>query len=616
MKKITDVDVKTDAPTMKPEEQVIHWASGMLERARKAREEVFTRMDKNLEMYEAGGKQWGGKKMPSYRATIEDNRCFANVESSLPIICDNRPKAELVAASPEDVITVNELKDAYDAKWDELDLDLLTIMAVKDALVLTEGWWKVWFDMSKSPIGDINVTKPSPRNMFPDPDSTDPLLSDAYFVAYSAPATYSSLLLQYPEKAAALEDEFSGKKPDTGTKPTGTDVIVTGDSAHDDGDTTFSVKWGTTKGLGAFNKLNFNELWVNDQTAEEDSPDYIVYLDKLEAIEKTDEAWQEAIVAGREFEIFAAKDLPKIGLEDGTRYYRKYPNGRIIAWVGNTLLRDEPSPYQHGRCPYVRFFRYTVPDQNYFFGEIDQIIPLQEELNKRKSQAIDLLNLCVNPPMIVYQGSGIDTSKVTNRPGLMLTSNVPVDQAAKWLQMPNIPSAMFVQMSTINQDIDTVSGIHDVTQGRRPTGVTAGIAIESLQEAAQTRLRLAAKFVEFSHKLAAEMMVSMILQYYTEPRTIRKRASNGWTYKEINFGTEDKRLKGGIPIVKIQAGSTMPLNKSVLKQQALQLYQLQAIDQRALLEIFDFPNIEGIISRMAGMQNAMPPQGTPQKAGM
>jgi hypothetical protein len=170
---------------------------------------------------------------------------------------------------------------------------------------------------------------------------------------------------------------------------------------------------------------------------------------------------------------------------------------------------------------------------------------------------------------------------------------------------------MFVQMSTINQDIDTVSGIHDVTQGRRPTGVTAGIAIESLQEAAQTRLRLAAKFVEFSHKLAAEMMVSMILQYYTEPRTIRKRSSNGWTYKEINFGSEDKRLKGGIPIVKIQAGSTMPLNKSVLKQQALQLFQLQAIDQRALLEIFDFPNIEGIISRMAGMQNTAPPQGKP-----
>jgi hypothetical protein len=612
-KRIVDVDVTKDAPKGTIEEQTIHWAETMRERAKKSREEVLTRMDTNSDFYEAGGKQWGGKKMPSYRATIEDNRCFANVESALPIITDNRPKAEIIAANSEDIITVNELKDAFDAKWEDLDLDLMVVMAVKDALVLTEGYWKVWFDPSlMGGIGDVAVSQVSARNIFPDPDSKHPLLKDAYYVCYSAPSTYSNLILQYPKKATQLKKEFSGKTPDSMKQVNNNDMIVTSESAHDSGDTPETSHWSQTKGLGAFDKLPFNELWVDDKTAEEVTPDYIVYLDKVEAVEKTDESFQKAITSGREFEIFAAKDLTKIGLEDGTQYVRKYPNGRIIAWVGNTLLRDEESPYEHGRCPYVRFFRYTVPDKNYFFGEIDQIIPLQEELNKRKSQAIDLLNLCVNPPMIVYQGSGIDTNKVTNRPGLMLTSNVPVDQAAKWLQMPNIPSAMFVQMSTINQDIDTVSGIHDATQGRKPTGVTAGIAIEAIQEAAQTRLRLAARFLEWSLKHASELILSIIWQYYKEPRTIRKRGAEGWTYKDVNFG--NRELQGGLPNVKIQAGSTLPMNKSVLKQQALQLFQLQAIDQRALLEIFDFPNIEATISRM-GSQPQMP-QGEPQKAGM
>jgi hypothetical protein len=415
-------------------------------------------------------------------------------------------------------------------------------------------------------------------------------------------------LLQYPDKASKLKKEFAGKTPDTRSSvDSKTDAMM--ETAHDEGDTPSYARWSTAKALNADTKLTFNEMWVDDQTAEELTPDYIVYLDEMTAIEKTDEEWQKAIASGREHEIYGAKDLVEIGLEDGTKYVRKYPNGRIIAWVGNTLLRDEPSPYQHGRCPYVRFFRYTVPDKNYFFGEIDQIIPLQEELNKRKSQAIDLLNLTVNPPMLVYAGSGINIKNVTNRPGAILPTNVPVDQAAKWLQMPNIPSAMFVQMNTINQDIDTVSGIHDVTQGRNPTGITAGVAIESLQEAAQTRLRLAARYLEASHRHAAELMLSIIWQYYKEPRMIRKKSPDGWTYRTVNFA--NKELQGDMPSVKIQSGSTMPTNKSVMRQQAVSLFQIGAIDRRALLEMFDWPDRESVLSRMGegAMINAETAQG-------
>ena len=37
---------------------------------------------------------------------------------------------------------------------------------------------------------------------------------------------------------------------------------------------------------------------------------------------------------------------------------------------------------------------------------------------------------------------------------------------------------------------DQISGINDVTQGRRPQGVTAAEALQTMQEAAQTRIRL------------------------------------------------------------------------------------------------------------------------------
>lgn len=616
-KKIIDIDTKENAPIGTPDEQTIFWAKSMFERAKKARSDVIGRMDKNLQFYCAQGGQWQ-RKMPTYRAQIEDNRAFANVESALPILCDNRPKADIVPMHPDDTVTVSQLKDVFDAKWEDLDLDLMVVQAEKDALVLTEGWWKIWFDPSLlGGIGDLAVSNPDPHYMYPDPDARDPLLRDAYFIIYSAPVPLSRLLLQYPDKSEELRKEYAGRTKKVGEKTdTPSDVTIVQQSAYDSGDTALASTWSTSKALGTSDKLLFNEMWVDDQTAEEHAPDFIVYLDNGTKVENSEQALQDAQSSGRDFEVINAKNLPKLGMESGVEWRRKYPFGRFITWVGNTLLRDIPSPYEHRGSPYVKFWRYTVPSKGYNFGEIDQIIPLQEELNKRKSQAIDLLNLCINPPLMVYQASGIDVNKLTNRPGMIIPTNVPVDSAAKWLQMPNIPSAMFVQMSTINQDIDTVSGIHDVTQGRNPTGITAGIAIETLQEASQTRLRLGARFIEWSIKQAARLMVSIIYQYYDEPRTVRKKSADGWTYQTVNFA--NTQLQGGMPAIKIQPGSTLPTSKSVLKQQAIQLFQLQAIDQQSLLEVFEWPNANGVISRMQAhaQMGGMPNASTPQTGGI
>jgi hypothetical protein len=253
--------------------------------------------------------------------------------------------------------------------------------------------------------------------------------------------------------------------------------------------------------------------------------------------------------------------------------------------------------------PYVRFFDYQVPHKNYALGEIDQIIPLQDELNKRKSQVIDFFNICINPPIVLDRSAGLNTQKMTNRPGQIWPVNGTTDKV-KWLQPPPIPAAAFAHIDQINKDIDTVSGIHDVTQGRKPTGITAGIAIESLQEAAQTRLRLKSRYLEYSHKRLAEMMISIVWQYYQEPRDVRwrsKLAGTDYEYDTVDFGNIPLKE---LPDVIVKPGSTLPTNKSVLRMQSVQLFQMGGIDRRALLEIFEFPNREEILARMGdgGMQ--------------
>lgn len=586
------------------DERKVSWIYSMRDRAYKASAYKFDRWDKNVKLYR--GEHWDESDMPDYKAKITDNRIFANIESALPIIVDNRPKSQIEAKARSDVAAAEWLQKIYDQRWEELNLDLTVAMTVQETLVAGETYWKIfWNPALKDGDGDVDVVAVDPRRVWPDPDCRDPLLRDCRYVVYEAYESLIDLKLRYPDKANKLEERYNNILDSfDSTKPSVGEMITTkGDEAHDSGDTPDGTTYTSIKRMyTGSEKLRVTEIWVDDKTVETIYPEYIIVADTLESMPLTEVNKQTLIEQGMEedkdFIVVTGKELPDYGYPEEKVVRRKYPNGRILACCDDILLYDKPFGYEHGRCPYVRFFRYRVPFTNDFLGEADQIKPLNYELNKRKAQTVDIMNLTANPPMVVNVSSGVNTDKITNEPGLIIPVHMDTRAAIQWLQPPNIPAALFEQIAMVAHDIDEVSGIHDVTKGQRPVGVTSGVAIDTLQEAAQTRLRLAARYLEWSLKAATEIMISIIWQYYREERTVRTRDGDG----ELQYETVDiskfGKFVGGMPDVRIIRGSTMSTNKSVLKQQALELFAAGAIDRKALLDMFDFPNAEAILDRM------------------
>lgn len=603
------------------EDKTVHWVHNLLAVAKQARSANDERWKKVLKYYKGGKHHWEDRVMPNYKAKITDNRCFSVVESALPIITDNRPKAELAARHPEDVNAVRTIKRVYDSKWDELNIEMLATLVMKDALIFGEGFLKVWFDPTLSDgFGDLRITHVNPAYIYKDPDSKDPLMDDAKYIIYHAQEPLEKIKMRYPDKAAALDRQSVGILGITPQDLSGEQIPSThserGTLAYSDGDdapsttTTYRSATESDKYLGK-NQPYLTEMWIDDMSIEEVGGDYILFMDDGSDVEYSQEAHMEAEASGREFEVVDAAAIGK------TRYRRKYPFGRFIVICENVLLRDEPSDYEHGRMPYVRFFDYQIPHESFAMGEIDQMIPLQDELNKRKSQIIDFFNICINPPIVLDRSCGLNTDKMTNRPGQIWPVNGDVNKV-KWLTPPPIPAAAFAHIDQIQKDIDTVTGIHDVTQGRKPAGITAGIAIESLQEAAQTRLRLKARYMEYSQKRLAELMISIIWQYYKEPRVVRWKSTLpniDYEYEMVDF--KYLPLNEGLPDVIIKPGSTMATNKGVQRMQAIQLFQTGGIDRRALLEIFEFPNREEILARMGdGSIQDMQGGGTQLQGGV
>ena len=611
------------------------FVDSMLERAKKSdaggesREDTFKRMDVLQKYYDDGGMH-KFKNMAKHRARSVANKCFALVEGALPIVTKYRAKAEFLPGAGEDVDIVNQLRTVYEAKLDDLDVDMKTTLSTKSALIRTEGYLKVfWNPLLMGGLGDVDVQIVDPKRMY-FIGGSDPLLKDAFCVIYHGPHTIGELQAWYPEKVSALRTEWAriGGSVDIEHMDV-PDSYGSHQAVSDDG-TGAVMKYdsATGEGFDGSEQMMLTELWIDDKTLVKKVVDWIVIVADGEGDEGTQfkvvgeatpENEQAISQQNYEYDVINGMNLSKIGLTNRLKMLRKYPFGRIIAKTGDTLLRDGASKYTHGRCPYVRYYVCPVPGKNYFYGEIDQVITLQDTLNKRDSQITDILSLTANPPMLVNIASGIKPKKMTNEAGLIIPVNTKPQDAAMWLHTPNIPSALFADVQRIGDDFDSVSGYHDITAGRKPAGITAGVAIESLQEAAQTRYSQKAYYIEHSSKHLAELMVSVIWEFYREPRSVRtadKDNPGNYKFENVDFGSA--KLVGGLPDIRIKSGSTMSVNESIRRSQALQLFQMISSVTpggalaflKTVLQKFDWEDVEGtykaIIDAAQGEQQGMP----------
>jgi len=114
--KIEDLDKKIrEGASGDTEERTVAFARALISHAKQSAGANISRRMENQDWYEGGKKHWKDQRRPKYRASITDNRIFSVIQSTLPIVTDNRPKADLAARYPEDVDTVDLLKKVYDS---------------------------------------------------------------------------------------------------------------------------------------------------------------------------------------------------------------------------------------------------------------------------------------------------------------------------------------------------------------------------------------------------------------------------------------------------------------------------------------------------------------------
>lgn len=262
------------------------------------------------------------------------------------------------------------------------------------------------------------------------------------------------------------------------------------------------------------------------------------------------------------------KDLPKaLVLFYHEMPTPEYPNGRYWVCTKDTLL-EKPGDLPEGVWPSLIHLRdVDMPGRYHAASTFENIVELNREYNELNGQIKEHHNLFIRGKWLVPKGSGIRKGQITTQPGEVIQYNpgFPPTQ----MDLKALPSAVYNERGRVLEDYQTVGGIHKVSMGAPPPGVTAGVAFLQLQEADDTDLGPFLSMLEECIAQLASAELQIIKERYTEERLIYITGPQRKFQVRAFRGAD---LEGAVDVIPV-AESSFPWSKTAKQSMLLTLAQ-------------------------------------------
>ena len=183
-------------------------------------------------------------------------------------------------------------------------------------------------------------------------------------------------------------------------------------------------------------------------------------------------------------------------------------------WVFNEILEDSKTPYDHNLFTLVPYFVYRKKNGEPY-SKVRQIIDPQDEINKRRSKALHLLN---TNQALFEKGAVEDVDKLKGelakpdgileyRRGFQfaLEKNIEVAQTQMLFQQESKAS------------IPRIAGVSDEALGRK-SELRSGIALQRKQLMTEILVNPIFDNLRRTRKMIGELQYELIKQYYNEEK--------------------------------------------------------------------------------------------------
>lgn len=267
--------------------------------------------------------------------------------------------------------------------------------------------------------------------------------------------------------------------------------------------------------------------------------------------------------------------------------------GGRVTWAGGTLLAfEEGLPYQNGGEYPITKFDHIPTGRFYSQSVIPDLIPLQKEMNRTRSQIIEAKNRMAKPQLVAARGS-VDANKITTEPGLVIYYT-PGFEAPKPIPLTPLPNYVLQEVDRNQLDMNDIASQHEIAQGQTPPGVEAATAISFLQEQDDSALSDAVASVERGVEKLGRHLLSHAVQYWEVPRIVRVTGPGGVF--------ESRELKGsdlqGATDYRVVEGSAKPRSFAAKQAFIMELMKNGFIPPQQGLQYLDFAETDRLYEEL------------------
>lgn len=262
----------------------------------------------------------------------------------------------------------------------------------------------------------------------------------------------------------------------------------------------------------------------------------------------------------------------------------------VIHVVGEHLVSLAPM-YEHGKYPFVHFGH--IPSGTFYrTSVIEDLIPLQREYNRTRSQLIENKNRMASLQMRAAMNS-IDANKVTNAPGQIIFYR-PGLPPPEPLPLQPIPNYVVDELSRNVTDMEDISGQHEVSRGSVPPGVTAATAISYLQEKDDSMLSHTFADVEEGMEEIARQTLSLVGQFWDTEHMVKVVGEEGFFDTLMLRGSD---LKSNTDI-RMEGGSSLPTSKAAKQALIMDMMKMGFIEPNDGLKILEIGGVQKLQERL------------------
>ena len=470
------------------------------------------------------GEQWTKEEKEILEEELRPVLTFNITKSSCDLIMgmneDNKIVHRASPFEPTDAFLCDVLNDLSDYVVQSNNFDEEQDGALESAVVCGRGWIGIDFQPDPKRFGEIQMTEidiPVHEVHF-DPSARRPTLEDSSFVTWDRWMTQEDFKIRFPKITQKKMDAMLelGSNAAATTDPLNEEGMPVSDAESDDYE----------RAIGSdidFYDRGRNMLRVVHM-------EYWEYYKKYFAFNPEVKNFVEIPAQPTAEQKAQFKEEFKEEMTIETMFDKRV---RWLQFIGDEILYDDisPLPFDGFSLVPVIAYRDTSKRTNNHYGIVRLIKDPQREVNKRWSQALNMLNQQVQPGIYAETDAFVDEQQATQSmkvAGEITWTNAGAITGGKIKErtVPAFPSAP-MQMEQFSQDIiKKITGINPDLLGQDSGRQEPGVVVRMRQQQGMTLLKPLFRNFNFAKQELFKRQLAIIMTYMPDQQILRVLGQN------------------------------------------------------------------------------------------